>query len=71
MAENGRFCLFDDTEVRPITKADREWGKGPSDQEGFVHSTAGEGGVPNCGRRVLTEDQTYTMGISSGRRDDE
>lgn len=57
-----RYCLYDDQTVREMTKADKEWGNGIV-EEGFVH-TGSSDGIPNCGRRVLTEDQTYTEGES-------
>lgn len=64
MAEEDRFCVFDDKPVKRTREAGQIWGNGPAQGE-FVHRD----GTPNCGRQFLTEDQTYTE-VDSDRKSD-
>lgn len=59
-----RYCARDDVEVRQIRQGDptvtEMFGKGATPQGSFYHV----GGNGRCGRQFLTENDTYTEGIS-------
>lgn len=66
MAES-RFCAYCDQPAKPVTKGDREWGRATeAGGDWFVHVGTSEQGIPNCGRRLLSENQTYTESSNAG-----
>lgn len=67
MADVVRKCIFCSQEV-----TEQSPGKtfmGPETPDGYIHRAQAENGVPNCGRRILTEEQTFTEQAITSRDD--
>lgn len=66
-----RKCIHCDQPVKEIPAGIRQFGIA-APEEGYIHISPNQDGVPNCGRRTLAEHQTYTEGSSDGsNREDE
>ena len=56
-----RFCAYCDQLVEERPEGKKLWTQGDDQAQGeFQHKRASQDGIGNCGRRYLTENQTYT-----------